>query len=117
MLRYVRYLCGGGVRRSMRRSVAAFLSLTADCRATQQQTLRRLLDLNTGSEFARQHHFSEIRDAAGFRQRIPVADYEYYRPYIERLKNGDQSALLGERNPLLMFTLTSGTTSACKFIP
>lgn len=117
MLRYVRYFVGGGVRRNMRRKAADFLRLTADCRGTQQETLRRLLDLNVGSDFARAHHFSEIRTAQDFRQRIPISDYEYFRPYIERVKAGEQSALLGPRNPLLMFTLTSGTTSASKFIP
>lgn len=38
-------------------------------------------------------------------------------PYIERLKLGEHRALLGPRNRLLMFALTSGTTSSTKFIP
>src|SRR6476659_8736222 len=117
MLRHLRYIGGVGVRAGMRREAANFLKLTSDCRSVQRQTLQRLLALNAESDFARQHRFSEIGSPEDFRRQIPVTDYEYFRPYIERLKAGEHAALLGAKNKLLMFTLTSGTTSASKFIP
>lgn len=46
-----------------------------------------------------------------------MADYELFRPYIEQLKQGNLGALLGDRQRLLMFSLSSGTTSESKFIP
>ena len=48
---------------------------------------------------------------------MPVADYEYFRPYVEEVKAGRPEALLGAKNRLLMFSLTSGTTAQAKYIP
>ncbi|HTI52364.1 MAG TPA: GH3 auxin-responsive promoter family protein, partial [Planctomycetaceae bacterium] len=113
----LRYVGGAVVRYRMRRQAARFLQDVANPRNAQSRVLRELLALNSGSDFARRHRFDEIRSAADFRQRVPIADYDYYRPYIERVKQGELSALLGPQNPLLMFALTSGTTSESKFIP
>ena len=57
------------------------------------------------------------RNANQFRRRMPIADYEYFRPYIEEVKAGRPEALLGPKNRLLMFSLTSGTTAQAKYIP
>jgi len=52
-----------------------------------------------------------------FRSRIPVSDYGLVAPYIDRMKLGNHRALLGERNKLLMYAVTSGTTAESKLIP
>ncbi len=69
------------------------------------------------SEFGRDHGFSCIRSVDDFRRQVPVADYDYYRPYIERVKRGELGAMFAPGTNVLMFALTSGTTSASKFIP
>ena len=48
---------------------------------------------------------------------MPVADYEYYRPYAERAQRGEVRAMFGPETRLLMFSVTSGTTSEPKYIP
>ena len=111
-------LVGGALTRfKMRRQAARFARQIQSAQTEQARVLRELLALNTGSDFARQHGFAEIRSAADFRRRLPIADYETFRPYIDRVRNGQLSALLGPANPLLMFALTSGTTSDSKYIP
>src|SRR5262249_57992654 len=40
-----------------------------------------------------------------------------FAPYIERVRRGETRALLGSRQRVLMFALTSGTTSEPKYIP
>lgn len=117
MLDTVRYWGGAPIRLRMRRQVARFIKATQNARGTQNDVLKRLLALNGDSDFGRRHDFASIRTVADFRERVPIADYEYYRPYVERLKQGDSSALLGPDNQLLMFSLTSGTTSGSKYIP
>ena len=52
-----------------------------------------------------------------FRDSIPVSDYQLVAPYVERMKNGDHDALLGQQNKLLMYAVTSGTTAESKLIP
>ncbi len=110
-------LIGGPIRHSIRRARDRFLATTADCEQQQLSILRGLLRLNEGTQFASDHDLKPGLSVSEFRKRIPISDYCYHQPYIDRLKSGDHTALLGERNRLLMFSLTSGTTSASKFIP
>ncbi len=46
-----------------------------------------------------------------------MTQYDYYGSYINDCKNGRPNALLGTDQKLLMFALTSGTTSQAKYIP
>ncbi|MCA9021535.1 MAG: GH3 auxin-responsive promoter family protein, partial [Planctomycetaceae bacterium] len=108
---------GTFTRRRYRRAAHSFLALTQDCRQVQQQTLRRILRLNADSDFSRQWNLDDSCTIEEFQSRFPVSDYERFRPFIDRVKNGETSALLGAANRLLMFTLSSGTTSDSKFIP
>lgn len=87
------------------------------CRDIQQNTLTRLLRLNADSQFSAKHGLRPDLTPAGFRARLPVTDYEFFRESIDRMKVGEHSALLGTKNPLLMFAVTSGTTAEPKLIP
>src|SRR5689334_6339146 len=113
----VRYYAGAFVRYRMRRQADRFTAALRDARGVQQRVLNELLALNADSEFSHRHGLHRVRTPAEFRRSLPVSDYDTYRPYIERLKQGHTRALLGEQNRLLMFALTSGTTSDSKFIP
>ena len=104
-------------RARVRRESRRFLLATQDCQQTQRETLQRLLALNAASRFSQEHGLTATLTPQEFRSRLPICDFEYFRPYIERLKVGDTQALLGPENRLLMFTLSSGTTSDSKFIP
>jgi hypothetical protein len=113
----LRKILGAPLRAKLRRQAASFVAQTPRCRETQRDVLQGLLRLNAASDFGRRHGFDKIRTVDDFRRQVPVSDYDYFRPYIERLKQGDHAALLGPQNRLLMFALTSGTTSDSKFIP
>lgn len=113
----LRLACGTAVRFRLRREANKFLAAAIDCRKAQHDVLRRLLALNLDSRFSHDHGLAEVRTVSEFRKHLPLADYEYFRPYIEQLKLGDQRALLGPKNRLLMFSLSSGTTAESKYIP
>lgn len=108
---------GWPMRRRLRRSLAEFHRLTADCRAIQKTTLKSLFALNRESHFARDFNLTNATSVENLRQRVPVSSYELFRPYIDQMKAGDHRGLLGSKNELLMFSLSSGTTSESKFIP
>lgn len=117
-LRYKMRAAAGTFHRKAYRGVARqFLASTRDCRGVQSRVLNRLLSLNADSDFSRKHRLHGDLSVADFRSRLPVSDFEYFRPYVDRLKLGETSALLGPANKLIMFSLTSGTTSEAKFIP
>ncbi len=113
----LRFWLGAPVRAHLRRQRDAFLRTTHDCAGHQREVLKSLLRLNAGTQFSRDHAIDPGCTVEEFRRNVPVSDYEYHRPYIEAVKAGDHSALLGARNRLLMFSLTSGTTADSKFIP
>ncbi len=113
----LRAFVGALPRASVRRQARRFVQATKDCRATQRDVLRRLLALNAASHFSQTHHLGTAQTVEDFRTRLPVCDYEVFRPAIEELKLGRHEALLGPNNRLLMFSLSSGTTASSKFIP
>src|SRR5207237_4103644 len=85
-------------------------------REVQESLLRRILAEQADTAFDRDHHFRDVRTVADFRRHLPVAPYDYFEPYLARVRRGEIDALLSDQR-VVMFALTSGTTSARKTIP
>jgi hypothetical protein len=104
------------VARPIRRQMHFFEQAASDPRGHQEALLKRILAYHRDTDFGEDHGFSLIRDADDFRRQLPIAGYDYFEPYIARLRKGDFRALLGDSR-IHMFALTSGTTAARKYIP
>src|SRR4051794_40903261 len=85
-------------------------------KAVQEALLQEFLATHADTEFGRDHHFSTIRGLAEFRKHVPIAGYDYFEPYIDKVRRGNTRALLADDN-VRMFALTSGTTATRKTIP
>src|SRR5947209_20572724 len=85
-------------------------------REVQETLLARILKEQAQTSFGRDHAFKQIRSVADFRRQLPIAPYDYFEPYLARVRNGETAALLSDPR-VLMFALTSGTTAARKTIP
>ena len=59
----------------------------------QEQTLRLLVERARDTAFGRDHDFQAIRGYADFSARVPIRDYEELKPYIERIKRGENDVL------------------------
>lgn len=81
----------------------------------QENLLLSLVDTAKKTLFGREHDFESIQSVKDFQERVPVADYENLKPYIERVKRG-QANILWTETPEY-FAKTSGTTSGSKYIP
>jgi len=82
----------------------------------QQDLLKKLIIASRYTEFGRRFDFSSISGSKEFRERIPVQDYESLKPYIFRLKAGEQQLLWP--SDVRWFAKSSGTTNdKSKFIP
>jgi hypothetical protein len=114
--RLLRKIVGKIVAWPVRRQLAAFEAATHHPREVQEELRRRLLAYHAATDFARDHHFAEIHTLDDFRRHLPIAPYEYFEPYIARMRRGQFGALVGDRE-VHMFALTSGTTAARKYIP
>jgi len=83
----------------------------------QRRVLFEKLRQHADSDLGRDHGFSNIRSIDDFRRQIPLTTYDYYSPYVERVKRGDLRAMFRPGTKLWMFALTSGTSGEPKFIP
>jgi GH3 auxin-responsive promoter len=100
----------------VRRRLNAFELATHDPQRVQDALLRDILSHHASTAFGRDHGFAAIQTLADFRRQLPVAGYDYFDPYISRVRRGETNALLAD--PVVhMFALTSGTTATRKFIP
>jgi hypothetical protein len=88
---------------------------TADPFLVQRRCLLELLRASAGTAFGREHGFDSIKSEADYRRRVPVRDYEGFRPYVKRIVDGERSVLT--KSAPFMLTMTSGTTGEPKLIP
>ncbi|UOU99069.1 GH3 auxin-responsive promoter family protein [Chryseobacterium daecheongense] len=81
----------------------------------QEEQLLSFVETAKKTLFGREHDFENIHSIEDYQQRVPIADYEDLKPYIERMKKG-QANILWTDTPEY-FAKTSGTTSGSKYIP
>jgi hypothetical protein len=94
-----------------------FFRSAKDLFALQEKVLLKKIRRNADSEFGKRYGFEAIRSIPDFQRALPLSEYDFFEPYIERMKRGETWALLGSKERLLMFALTSGTTGSSKYIP
>ncbi len=81
----------------------------------QETILKELIKVGKATEFGNEHGFKDVDTYDSFRQAVPLRDYEGFRPYIDRIKEGKHNVLWKGR-PIYL-AKTSGTTSGVKYIP
>jgi len=81
----------------------------------QEKIRQKLVQTAKKTLFGKDHQFAEINSYEDFKQRVPLADYEALKPYIDRINAGESDVLWkGKPN---YYAKTSGTTSGTKYIP
>src|SRR5579884_2491855 len=107
----------GAARLRAERLFAGFREQTRHVEKVQESVLLEKVRRNANSQFGRDYRFDLIHDVASFRRHLPVAEYEVFAPYVDRVKDGETAALFGSGQRVRMFSKTSGTTGAVKLIP
>jgi hypothetical protein len=92
----------------IRRGMAAALQ-------DQDSILKELLKVGKATEFGKEHGLDKVNSYEEFKKAVPVRDYESYKPYIEKIKEGKHN-ILWKGKPIYL-AKTSGTTSGVKYIP
>jgi hypothetical protein len=76
----------------------------------------RLISAAKNTEWGRKYDYKSISRIEEFKSRVPLNDYESMKPFIERLRKGEQNLLWPTE--IKWFAKSSGTTSdKSKFIP
>ncbi|MFN0081560.1 MAG: GH3 auxin-responsive promoter family protein [Ferruginibacter sp.] len=83
--------------------------------ADQEQLMANLIKTAGKTMFGKDHHFADIKTHEDFVKLIPIRDYEAFKPYIEKIKEGKHNILW--KGLPIYFAKTSGTTSGVKYIP
>ncbi|WP_462251200.1 GH3 auxin-responsive promoter family protein [Ferruginibacter sp.] len=81
----------------------------------QQSTFNQLIKTAAKTEFGKEHGFADIKTYEDFVKQVPIRDYEAFKVYIERIKEGKHNVLW--KGQPIYFAKTSGTTSGVKYIP
>jgi len=81
----------------------------------QQSIFNELIKIGSKTIFGKEHTFESIKTSVDFATQVPIRDYEQFKPYIEKIKEGKHN-ILWKGQPIY-FAKTSGTTSGIKYIP
>lgn len=83
--------------------------------ADQNNIFNMLIKIGMKTEFGKEHHFENTKTHEDYVKNVPIREYEDFKVYIEKLKQGKQN-ILWKGFPIY-FAKTSGTTSGIKYIP
>ncbi len=82
----------------------------------QHRVMTRLVTQAANTEWGKKYDYKSIRNYEDFKSRIPVQTYEEIKPYVERLRAGEQNLLWSSE--IRWFAKSSGTTNdKSKFLP
>ncbi len=81
----------------------------------QEHIFQALIKNASKTEFGKQHHFDKIKNYNDFVKAVPIRDYEDFKIYIDKIKEGKHNILW--KGLPIYFAKTSGTTSGIKYIP
>lgn len=82
----------------------------------QDELFKRLITSAKNTEWGKKYNYSSVNNYSDFIDRVPLNDYNDLKPYIDRLRNGEQNLLWNSE--IKWFAKSSGTTSdKSKFIP
>jgi hypothetical protein len=82
----------------------------------QAEWFRRLTSAAKDTEWGIKYDYKSITKPDIFKERIPIQDYDSLKPYIDRLRKGEQNLLW--HSDIKWFAKSSGTTNdKSKFIP
>ncbi len=81
----------------------------------QQEIRGDLVRTARDTAFGQDHDFAGIQTYEDFKARVPLGDYEAFKPYADRIRAGEPDVSWVGRPRY--FAKTSGTTSGVKYIP
>lgn len=88
----------------------------ADPQTAQERVLGSLIAIYGQTEYGRSHHAAQVHSIEDYRQFFPIANYDDYKPLIQRIMSGEIGLLLNEEP--VGWAITRGTTRGdTKFIP
>lgn len=95
--------------------LAAFREETKHPMEAANALLMRLLEDNKDTEYGKKYGFADIRSIEDYQKKVPVATYDTFAPYLERMMAGEKDILTAYS--FNHFNETSGTVGNPKVVP
>ncbi|KAK3035753.1 hypothetical protein RJ639_033455 [Escallonia herrerae] len=84
--------------------------MTRNADLVQEKVLAEILSRNATTEYLQRFKLNGATDRETYKSRVPVVNYEDLQPEIQRIANGDRSAILSA-HPISEFLTSSGTSA------
>ncbi|KAL6964073.1 hypothetical protein U1Q18_035128 [Sarracenia purpurea var. burkii] len=84
--------------------------MTRNADSVQEKVLGEILSRNAKTEYLQRFNLFGAIDRDTFKSKVPVITYEDLKPEIQRIANGDRSAILSS-HPISEFLTSSGTSA------
>lgn len=82
----------------------------------QREVFEKLISMGKNTDWGKKHDFEHLQSPTAFKKNTPLQTYEDIKPFVNRLKEGEQNLLWP--TPINWFAKSSGTTNdKSKFIP
>ena len=81
-----------------------------------ESALFDILSKNSNTEVGKRWDFQDISTIEEFQKRVPLTNYDVYKPYIDRMIETGENNLLNSEE-VVFFAGTSGTTGVAKMFP
>ena len=92
-----------------------FNKLTHNPNETQLLLLKKILKENQSTLFGKEYNFTDIKNYEDYKNKLEVNEYEFFRPWIDKIISGEKNILTKE--DVHYFVTTSGTTGLAKYVP
>lgn len=87
-----------------------------EAESIQEQVLNNLIEKAQNTEWGKKYGYNSIKSYEDFKKRVPVQTYDDVKPYVERLRAGEQNLIWPTK--IDWFAKSSGTTNdKSKFLP
>jgi len=91
------------------------LKQSRDVRSIQEKFLISNIVKNKDTEYGKDHQFDTITTIPIFQNMHPLTKYNHYKPYVDRIKNGDLTVMTADAP--LQLAVTSGTSGQSSLLP
>ncbi|MDB5390771.1 MAG: auxin-responsive promoter [Planctomycetaceae bacterium] len=100
-----------------RRKLVRFQQSLKQARLEQEKIRTRILHFGAETAIGRDFGLGQIQNRQDFRRQLPIAEFDHFAPYIERVAAGETTALFPAHERVLTFVQTSATTGRPKILP
>lgn len=93
-----------------------FEHFTTEAVATQEATLKKIMEKNKDCELGKKYDFANINSIKEFQEKVPLSTFEDYAPLIDRILENDKEKIITS-SKIIRYTASSGSVGKPKIQP